>query len=441
LWPVLTPQRLLEWLFADPARLASAAPALAAAERAALLREPGGWSTADVPLLDEAAELLGRDERAVRARSAREQAQRIAYAQGVLDIAAGSADSSDEVLGAADLLDAGELAARQEAAGRQTVAERAAADRTWTFGHVIVDEAQELSHMAWRLLARRCPAKSMTIVGDIAQTGGPAGTTSWERVLEPLAGHRWRLARLTVNYRTPAEIMAATADLLAAIDPGQQPPQSVRETGVPPWRMATTRDALPAALAEITAAEAASAGRLAIIVPDARVRELGEAVTRAVPDVSFGDNPDLTSEIVLLGATQAKGLEFDSVLIADPGAILAASPRGRNDLYVAMTRSTQRLGIVHPGPPPAEITALRLRQQPAARLPVSRLSLARHPSEDPHDISSGNRRNAVRPPCPDIDEPGLHQRQATEEALDLGSTAGRDLGHLLPDIAELARGL
>jgi DNA helicase IV len=441
LWPVLTPQRLLEWLFADPARLASAAPALAAAERAALLREPGGWSTADVPLLDEAAELLGRDERAVRARSAREQAQRIAYAQGVLDIAAGSADSSDEVLGAADLLDAGELAARQEAAGRQTVAERAAADRTWTFGHVIVDEAQELSHMAWRLLARRCPAKSMTIVGDIAQTGGPAGTTSWERVLEPLAGHRWRLARLTVNYRTPAEIMAATADLLAAIDPGQQPPQSVRETGVPPWRMATTRDALPAALAEITAAEAASAGRLAIIVPDARVRELGEAVSRAVPDVSFGDNPDLTSEIVLLGATQAKGLEFDSVLIADPGAILAASPRGRNDLYVAMTRSTQRLGIVHPGPPPAEITALRLRQQPAARLPVSRLSLARHPSEDPHDISSGNRRNAVRPPCPDIDEPGLHQRQATEEALDLGSTAGRDLGHLLPDIAELARGL
>jgi hypothetical protein len=281
----------------------------------------------------------------------------------------------------------------------------------------------------------------MTIVGDIAQTGGPAGTTSWERVLEPLAGHRWRLARLTVNYRTPAEIMAATADLLAAIDPGQQPPQSVRETGVPPWRMATTRDALPAALAEITAAEAASAGRLAIIVPDARVRELGEAVSRAVPDVSFGDNPDLTSEIVLLGATQAKGLEFDSVLIADPSAILAASPRGRNDLYVAMTRSTQRLGIVHPGPPPAEITALRLRQQPAARLPVSRLSLARHPSEDPHDISSGNRRNAVRPPCPDIDEPGLHQRQATEEALDLGSTAGRDLGHLLPDIAELARGL
>jgi hypothetical protein len=228
---------------------------------------------------------------------------------------------------------------------------------------VIVDEAQELSPMAWRLLARRCPARSMTIVGDVAQTGGPAGTTSWERVLEPLAGDRWRLAELTVNYRTPAEIMAATADLLAAIDPGQQPPQSVRETGVRPWRMAV--DALPVTLAEVTAREAARAGRLAVIVPDTRVRELGEAVARAAPSVSFGDSPDLTREVVLLGARQAKGLEFDSVLIADPAAILAASPRGRNDLYVAMTRSTRRLGVLHPGPPPAEIAALRPR--PAVR--------------------------------------------------------------------------
>ncbi len=366
LWPLLTPQRLLAELFADPARLLVAAPGLTAAERAALVREPGGWSAADVPLLDEAAELLGQDERAARARSARAEAQRVAYAQGVLDIAAGSRDPGEEVLSVGDLLDAGDLAARHEDPDDRTMAERAAADRTWTFGHVIVDEAQELSPMAWRLLARRCPARSMTIVGDVAQTGGPAGTTSWERVLEPLAGDRWRLARLTVNYRTPAEIMAATADLLAAIDPGQQPPQSVRETGVRPWRMAVaSADALPGALAEVIGQEAARAGRLAVIVPDDRVRELGEVVARAVPSVSFGDRPDLTSEIVLLGARQAKGLEFDSVLIADPGAILAASPRGRNDLYVAMTRSTQRLGVLHPGAPPAELAALR--PGPAAR--------------------------------------------------------------------------
>jgi DNA helicase IV len=153
LWPALTPQRLLEELFADPALLAVAAPSLPAAELSALLREPGGWSAADVPLLDEAADLLG--DLAHSARSAHEQEQRVAYAQGVLDIAAGSGDSSDEVLSAADLLDAGELAARHEAPRHRTMAERAAADRTWTFGHVIVDEAQELPEMAWRMLARR----------------------------------------------------------------------------------------------------------------------------------------------------------------------------------------------------------------------------------------------------------------------------------------------
>ena len=359
LWPALTPQRLLEELFADPARLAAAAPGLSAAERAALLREPGGWSSADVPLLDEAAELLGRDDRADRARSTHERAQQIAYAQGVLDIAAGS---SDEETAASGFLDAAALAARHEAPDYRTVAERAAADRTWTFGHVIVDEAQELSPMAWRLLARRCPTRSMTIVGDVAQTGSAVGTTSWERVLQPLAGDRWRLTRLTVNYRTPAEIMAAAASLLAAIDPEQPPPQSVRQAGAPPWRMATTPDALPATLAEITSAEAGSEGQLAVIVPDTRVAELAEAVGRAVPGASFGESPDLTSPVVVLGARQAKGLEFDSVLIADPGAILAGSPRGRNDLYVAMTRSTQRLGVLHPGRPPADLAALPVRR-------------------------------------------------------------------------------
>src|SRR6185437_10789654 len=265
---------------------------------------------------------------------------------------------------AADIMDAAALAERHEEADHRTLAERAAADRTWTFGHVVVDEAQELSEMAWRLLARRCPARSMTVVGDVAQTGSAAGTTSWERVLAPLAGDRWRLARLTVNYRTPAEIMAAAAPLLAAIDPGQPPPRSVRATGVPPWRSATTSDELPAALAQLTAAEAAREGRLAVIVPDDRVPELGAAVARAVPALSFGPDPDLTSPVVLLGARQAKGLEFDAVLIADPAAILAASPRGLGDLYVALTRATQRLGVLHPGEPPAELAAVPVAQPP-----------------------------------------------------------------------------
>jgi DNA helicase IV len=366
LWPALTPQRLVAELFADPGRLAAAAPGLTESERAALLRAPGGWSEADVPLLDEAADLLGRDDRAERARSAREDEERIAYAQGVLDIDAGSRstdlDDGDagEVLTASDLLDAAQLASRHETRSHRTLAERAAADRTWAFGHVIVDEAQELSEMAWRSLVRRCPSRSMTIVGDVAQTGSAAGTTSWGQVLAPHVGDRWRLARLTVNYRTPAEIMAATADVLAAIDPGQAPPRSVRETGVPPWRLSVTPDALPATLADLAAREAAALreGRLAVIVPESRVAELGAVVAGAVTGTSYGEHSDLTSAVVLLGVGQAKGLEFDSVLIADPAAILAESPRGRGDLYVAMTRTTRGLGILHTDPAPPEISAL-----------------------------------------------------------------------------------
>jgi len=357
LWPTLTPQRLLADLYADEGRLAAAAPELAEDERRLLLREPGGWTAADVPLLDEAAELLGPDERQTRAqaaataRRAAERRELAEYAQGVMDIAMGSRSTDQELLTVEDVLNAGALADRHETTAYRTVAERAAADRTWAFGHVIVDEAQELSAMAWRLLMRRCPARSMTIVGDVAQTGDSAGTDDWDRVLRPYAEGRWQLIRLTVNYRTPAEIMEAAGALATDL------PRSVRRTGVPPWRLATLPDDLPRLLAEHAEREAAALddGRLAVIVPEARLAELGAAV----PGASYGDAPDLEQRVVVLTVRQAKGLEFDSVLIADPAGILDASPHGRNDLYVAMTRATQRLGILHPGPPPAELAQIQ----------------------------------------------------------------------------------
>lgn len=353
LWPPLTAQQLLTDLYGDRALLASTARELADEERESLYRAPGGgWTAADVPLLDEAAELLGQDDRAAEAAAAAERAEGVAYAQGVLDLAAGDGEDEESLTG---MLDAETLADRHEERMGRTVAERAFADRGWVFGHVIVDEAQELSQMAWRLLMRRCPTRSMTLVGDVAQTGDAAGASSWASALAPHVGDRWRQASLTVNYRTPAEIMASTTEVLAALGPGLQLPRSVRETGVEPWRMRTEPGLLARTLADRAAKEAAALedGRLAVLVPDARRDELGAAVAESVPDAVYGDEPDLESRVVVLGVRQAKGLEFDAVLIADPTEILARSARGLNDLYVALTRATQRLGIIHGGPAPA----------------------------------------------------------------------------------------
>ncbi|GLZ58336.1 DNA helicase [Micromonospora sp. NBRC 107095] len=357
LWPVLTPQRLLADLYADPDRIAAAAPMLTADERALLRRERGGWTPADVPLLDEAAELLGEDERAAAARRDRIRMMEREYAEGVLEIARGSRsiDVEDEaeggeILGVTDLIDADRLLERQEETDRLTTAQRAAADRTWAFGHVIVDEAQELSPMAWRLLMRRCPSRSMTIVGDVAQTGALSGTPSWADALAPYVEQRWRLTELTVSYRTPAEIMAVAADVLAEIDPALRPPRSVRESGVPPWDRTVPDGRLAAELVAEVTREAAglTEGRLGVLVPAGRVGELGAAVTAALPEAAVGEHPELESRVVVLTVAQAKGLEFDSVLVVDPDRMVAESPRGRSDLYVALTRATQRLGVLRP---------------------------------------------------------------------------------------------
>ena len=386
LWPVLTPQQLLAGLFGSAERLAAAAPKLTESERNLLLREggtgrhgtgqdgsgqdgsggDGGWSDADVPLLDEAAELLGEDDRAARAAAERRRREQIAFAQGVLDI--GSRDRHDdpedwETLRAEDVVDAARLAERFDPEDNRTIAERAAADRTWAFGHVIVDEAQELSEMAWRMLMRRCPTRSMTLAGDLAQESELGGAPSWEHLLGLHRDGRWRLEELTINYRTPAEVMAVAADVLHSIDPALQPPRSVRESGQQPWRLRTDPADLPDRIAVLAAEEAAGVGdgRLAVIVPAARLGELAAAVAAKVPETAAGENPDLEHRVVVLTTRQAKGLEFDSVLVADPALILAESPRGLNDLYVALTRTTRRLGVVHTGEAPAVLRGLRPR--------------------------------------------------------------------------------
>ncbi|MFD7247642.1 HelD family protein [Streptomyces massasporeus] len=343
LWPVLTPQRLVADFLAAPEEFLSA-------EDAEAVRRPvtRRWTVADVPLLDEAAELLGDDDRLARERAARERQEQIAYAQGVLEVSYASRTyefedkeegdpEGSEVLSAHDIIDAERFAERHEEDDHRSAAERAAADRTWAFGHIIVDEAQELSPMAWRLLMRRSPTRSMTLVGDPAQTAEAAGVGSWSGILAPYVEDRWEHTRLGVNYRTPAEIMDVAAAVVRAEHPEFEPPSSVRSTGVRPWARAT--DDLPGAVAKAVGELTPAEGRLAVIAP----RDLHRSLAARLDGVTAGAEPDLTRTVVLLDPRQAKGLEFDSVLVVEPGRY------GTSDLYVALTRATQRLGVLHTG--------------------------------------------------------------------------------------------
>jgi DNA helicase IV len=354
LWPEFTPQQLLALLYAQPDRLD-----LSDDEQGAIRRDqPGPWTPADVPLLDELAELLGPVEateqaaRRERAEAAAERAEAVAYAAEVV----GSLAENDAIV--LPVLEADAftqwIANRNTRVGLAgTLAERALPDRNWAYGHVVVDEAQELSPMAWRMLLRRCPSRSMTVVGDVAQTGAAGGADSWAQVLDPLVPGRWRTARLTVNYRTPKAAMAVATALLP---PSAEPPLSVREGDEAPW---CARGGLPALVRH--EAELIGAGRVAVVVPAARIAD-----TAAALDVAA--RPDLDAPVAVLTPAQAKGLEFDSVIVVDPGGIEQASPRGRADLYVALTRTTRRLGLLITGDLPPELAAVvsRLATHPAA---------------------------------------------------------------------------
>jgi len=342
LWPEAAPRQLLARLYQEPGRLD-----LTDDERAAIARDtPGPWTPADVPLLDELAELLGpveateRAARRKRAADEAEHAETVRYAaQLVQQLAADGAIVLPPLETDTFVTWIARRNSESEAGGM--LAERALRDRNWAYGHVIVDEAQELSAMDWRMVLRRCPARSMTVVGDLAQTSTPGGADSWAQVLDPVAAGRWRTARLTVNYRTPTPVMALAAALLP---PSAEPPLSVRDSTESPWYASGEDLADAGNLAELVRRETEliGAGRVAVIAPPARV-----AQTAATLGLSPG--PDLDAAVAVLTAEQAKGLEFDSVIIVDPAGIEQASPRGRADLYVALTRTTRRLGLIRSG--------------------------------------------------------------------------------------------
>ena len=332
-WLPVSPEQLLRDLFSKPHILAYAAKDFTEAERALLERDADAPLTdADVPLLDEAAELLGDmpGSRAAK-RAPGASAEEVQYAKEVL-----------KTFGGGGIVTAEALAERmQGSTTRLTVAERAARDRTWTYGHVVVDEAQELSPMAWRMLLRRCPTRSFTIVGDVAQVASPAGTRWWPESMDPLFGDSWMLRELTISYRIPAAVaLAAQAFARAARLPVSKLSAARELDNAIVFAPTTDTDSEAARRAreEWEALDRTGGGLVAVIADESRHARIAAGL----------DGTDVT----VLSPRASKGLEYDVAVVAEPGQI-AKRP---GDLYVAMTRPTRRLVMVHADALPAGLS-------------------------------------------------------------------------------------
>lgn len=347
-WLPLTPQKLLQDLYARPQWLASLTPRWSPARRALLRRDrDAAFTVSDVALLDEAAELLGEMDLAAGAADRERKQQR------KRDIE--NAEAAIRNMGVEGLVDAETLADGFEAvADRGTTAELAAADREWTYGHIVVDEAQELSPMQWRLLVRRNPLKSFTIVGDVAQASAAAGASSWAEALRPHVGDAWRLEELTVNYRTPAQVVEVAERMALAHGVQVTRSRSVRE-GEWPVEVLVTDDLAVGVRDAVRSDLDAALGTIAVVASDSLLPALYPVLAAEFGrDIGLGA-AGLSRAVAVLTPQEAKGLEFDAVVVAEPGRIVSEIPRGAAALYVAMTRPTQRLQVVSTGDVPRGI--------------------------------------------------------------------------------------
>jgi DNA helicase IV len=230
----------------------------------------------------------------------------------------------------------------------------------------VVDEAQDLTPMELRMVGRRSLSGSMTVVGDIAQATGPWAPSSWEDVMAHLPVRRgWHQVSLSVSYRAPAEVMELAARVLAAALPGTVPAEPVRRTGQRPVLVAAPGgpDGLGTAVARTVAQELVAVsspsggedGSVGVLVPADLAAEIHAALQEA--GIGFGEvgAGALDAPVSLLALADAKGLEFDSVVVVEPARIVASGPQGMRALYVALTRCTRRLAIVHREPLPAPL--------------------------------------------------------------------------------------
>ena len=226
--------------------------------------------------------------------------------------------------------------------------------RTRSYGHIVVDEAQDLTPMQFRMIARRAPTGSVTVLGDLAQATGPWSFGDWAEVRELLQGGAARPehAELTLGYRAPGRVLELASKLLSVAAPGVAPTSSIRQGRTAPTIRAVAADEVPgASLAEAYALMADHA-LIAVIAPDELVPELVR-LARRHDEVGVLERDAMSRPVTIVPAPASKGLEFDAVVVAEPALIAGADPRGLRLLYVAMTRPIQHLSIVHGLPLPS----------------------------------------------------------------------------------------
>ncbi|WP_412543239.1 RNA polymerase recycling motor ATPase HelR [Longispora sp. K20-0274] len=318
-WPLLEAADVVGDLWSVPAYLRRCAPWLAPEDVRLLGRaDAHAWTVSDLPLLDAARQRLGDPEaaREQRRRDAAVAAERERRATVIDDLLEAEYDNE----GAMILLKGRDL---QDALVDGGPAPRTELDRlAGPFAHIVVDEAQELTDAEWQMLLGRCPSRSFTIVGDRAQARH-GFTESWRERLERAGLDRVTMAALTVNYRTPSEVMAAAEPVIRAVLPDANVPTSIRSSGIPVGQ---------GSVAELDA------------VLDAWLAAHDEGIACVIGDPAFRARPRVRS----LTPELSKGLEFDLVVLVDPEAF-GDGIAGTVDRYVAMTRATQRLVILRSG--------------------------------------------------------------------------------------------
>ncbi|MCX5606516.1 AAA family ATPase [Streptomyces sp. NBC_00047] len=231
-------------------------------------------------------------------------------------------------------------------------------ERTHSLGHVVLDEAQDLSPMQYRAVGRRCTTGSATVLGDLAQGTTPWATRSWDEALAHLGKPQAVVEELTAGFRVPREVIAYASRLLPSISPGLAPVSSVRETPGS-LRIAETADLTPAVI-EACRASLAHEGSIGLIAADARIPVLAEALGAAgLAYLAPGEETTAESRLTLVPASLAKGLEYDYVVLDEPAAIVDGEPderTGLRRLYVCLTRAVSGLTALHSAPLPPELS-------------------------------------------------------------------------------------